>query len=157
MTDASQSKPEHADAYACGLARRLAAICYDGLLLFALLMLATLIIVAPLGDAITTNNLWFQFYLLVVSWAYFAVCWRGGQSLGMMAWRIHIVGRTRPLSWTDTATRFLVSILSWAALGLGFLWSLFHPQRATWHDLASGTRLLVHPRSKIGKTSAAKD
>jgi len=146
MNAAPHSIPKKPDAHPCGLMRRLAAIVYDGLLLIALLMLATLIVILPLKDAITTHNVLFQFYLLVVSWAYFAVCWRGGQSLGMKAWRIHIVGTTTPVSWTDTAIRFLVSILSWTALGLGFLWSLFHPQRAAWHDLASGTQLVVRPR-----------
>lgn len=148
MNPAPRSMPQKPDVHPCGLMRRLASIIYDGLLLIALLMLATLIAILPLQGAITTNNLLFQFYLLVVSWAYFAVCWRGGQSLGMKAWRIHIIGRTTPVSWTDTAIRFLVAIFSWAALGLGFLWSLFHPQRATWHDLASGTQLVVRPREK---------
>ncbi len=132
----------------CGLTRRMAAILYDGLLLFALLMLAALIIVLLLRDAVHTNNVFFQLYLLVVAWAYFALCWRGGQSLGMKAWRIHIVGQSSTISWTETAIRFLVSLLSWAALGLGFIWSWFHPQRAAWHDLASRTRLIVVPPAK---------
>lgn len=127
----------------CRLTRRLAAILYDALLVFALLMLAALVIVVLLRDAVHTNNLFFQLYLLVVTWTYFAVCWRGGQTLGMKAWRIHIVGQSRPISWTETGIRFLVSLVSWAAFGLGFIWSLFHPQRATWHDLASRTRLVV--------------
>lgn len=148
MKAEAQTSAEKPEVRYCGLPRRLAAMLYDAFLLFALLMLASLLVVVPLGDAVNTNNLLFQVYLLVVSWAYFAVCWRGGQSLGMMAWRIHLVGKTQPISWTDTAVRFLVSILSWAGLGLGFLWSLFHPQRAAWHDLASATRLVVHPRDK---------
>lgn len=134
--------------------RRLAAIFYDAFLLFALLMLATLIVVALLRTEISANNLLFQLYLLTVAWAYFAVCWRGGQSLGMMAWRIHIEGSNKRLSWSETAIRFLVAILSWLALGLGFFWSLFHPQRATWHDLASGTRLVHRPLQK--KAARAK-
>ena len=135
------------------MARRLAAMFYDGLLLFALLMLATLVIVVLLRDAVHADNFFFQLYLLVVAWAYFAVCWRGGQSLGMKAWRIHIIGKTKPIGWTETAVRFLVSLLSWAAFGLGFLWSLCHPRRATWHDLASRTRLVVVQPSKQPGTS----
>lgn len=136
--------------------RRLAAIVYDVLLIFALLMLASLIVVALLRDAVSTNNPWFQLYLLTVAWGYFAMCWRGGQSLGMMAWRIHIEGRSRPVSWLDTAIRFLVAIASWLAFGLGFIWSLFHPQRATWHDLASRSRL-VHRPLKARKASSSPE
>ena len=69
----------------CGLLRRLAAMFYDALLLLALLMGAALIVVIPLGEAVTSSNPFFQFYLLVVCWAYLAICWRSGQTLGMRA------------------------------------------------------------------------
>ncbi len=156
MTEDASPTSGKPNEHPCGLLRRLAAIFYDVFLLFAILMLATLIVVAPLGDAVRTSNIAFQLYLLVVSWAYFAVSWRGGQTVGMRAWRIHIRGKTQPISWTDTVMRFLVSIVSWAALGLGFLWSLFHPQRATWHDLASSSRLIVLPREKQDSQQSQK-
>lgn len=146
------------EEYPCGILRRLAAIIYDSFLVFALLMLATLLVVALLRDAINPNNILFQLYLLAVGWTYFAVCWRGGQTLGMKSWHIYILGSTQPLSLRETAVRYLVSILSWAAAGLGFLWAAFHPQRATWHDLASGTRLVVRPpsKNKPAKSSSSK-
>lgn len=137
--------------------RRMAAILYDGFLVFALLMVASLVVVALLRDAVNPNNLLFQVYLLVVGWSYFAICWRAGQTLGMMSWHIHIVGPTRPIGLRETAVRYLLAIVSWIALGLGFIWALFHPQRATWHDLASGTRLIVRPpRKKSGQKSGKK-
>jgi hypothetical protein len=37
--------------------------------------------------------------------------------------------------------RFLLSLLSAAALGMGFLWSLLDRQQRCWHDRLSGTRL----------------
>ena len=128
--------------------RRLAAILYDSFLVFALLMVASLIVVGLLRDAVNPNNLLFQIYLLVVGWSYFAICWRAGQTLGMKSWHIHLLGPTQPVGLRETAVRSMVAIVSWAVAGLGFLWALFHPQRAAWHDLASGTRLVVRPPAK---------
>lgn len=130
----------------CALPRRLAAIIYDGLLILALWMAATAAVVILRQVEIQPANIFFQGYLLIVAWLYLAICWRAGQTLGMKAWRIHLVAEARPISWHKTAVRFLVAILSWAGLGIGFLWSLFHPQKASWHDLASGSRLRVLPK-----------
>lgn len=148
MTSETQPRTQQGSESPCGLFRRLAAMFYDGFLIIALLMAATLIVVLPLRDAVPSSNPFFQAYLLVVCWAYFALSWRAGQTVGMKAWNIHIVGQNESISWADTGIRFLVSIVSWAALGLGFVWSLFHPRCAAWHDLASGTRLVVRPRKR---------
>jgi uncharacterized RDD family membrane protein YckC len=130
----------------CQLPRRLAAIFYDGLLLVALWMFAAALVVIPTGTEIDPGHLFFRIYLLVVSWAYFAICWRGGQTLGMKAWRIRLIGTEQPIGWINTLIRFTVALASLVCFGLGFIWSIFHPHRATWHDLASGTVLIVEPR-----------
>ena len=131
----------------CGLSRRLAAMLYDALLLIALWMLATALIVIVSGQEIPAQNRLFMLYLIIISWAYFAICWRGGHTLGMKAWRIRILARQQPMAWSATLLRFLVACLGMACGGLGFLWSLFNPQRAGWHDLASASRLVVVPRA----------
>lgn len=141
----------HHDEPPCGLVRRLAAMLYDGLLTLAILMLAAAIIVVPLDHAVSVGNPFFQLYLLLAAWLYFAICWRGGRTLGMKAWRIRIAGPEQPMRWTRTLIRFLVALASLLVFGIGFLWSLFHPARATWHDLASGTRLYVEPRRRPGQ------
>ncbi|MEE4295239.1 MAG: RDD family protein [Wenzhouxiangella sp.] len=127
----------------CALPRRLAAMLYDGLLIVALWMAATAIVVLIRQAEVQPANPFFQFYLLTVAWLYLAISWRAGQSVGMRAWRMRLIPDTGPVTWLQTLTRFLVAILSWAALGLGFLWSLFHPQKSSWHDLASHSRLVV--------------
>lgn len=132
--------------------RRLAAIVYDGLLLFALWMAASAVVVILRQDEIPAASPWFQAYLIAVAWLYLAFCWRAGQTLGMKAWRIHIMGtpvagKPGTVSWSATLIRFATAMLSWGMVGIGFLWSLFHPHRATWHDLASGTQLVVMPRT----------
>lgn len=134
----------------CGIFRRLAAMIYDGLLVTAILMLATVLVIIPVGQEIPSGNLAFQIYLLVVAWSYFAISWRAGQTLGMKAWRISIDAGGQPPGWMVTAIRFSVAVVSIGCLGLGLLWSVFRTDRATWHDLASDTRLLVIPKSSPG-------
>lgn len=131
----------------CALPRRIAAIIYDALLIVALWMAATAVIVLIRQAEIGAASVAFQLYLLIVAWLYLAVSWRAGHTLGMKAWRIRLIGDEQPVSWRSTVIRFVTALLSLASLGIGFLWSLFHPQRATWHDLASGTRLVVVPKS----------
>lgn len=121
---------------------------YDGLLLLGLWMIATAIVIVPLGHGIEPGTPGFRLYLLIVAWAYFAISWRrGGQTLGMKAWRIRLLAEPAPISWGQATLRFAVALLSLGCLGLGFVWSLFHPRRATWHDLATATRLVVEPGS----------
>lgn len=143
----TSDSPAHDEApvVPCPLPRRLAAIVYDGLLLVGLWMIAAAAVVIPLNDGVDPANGWFQLYLLVVSWLYFALSWRGGHTLGMKAWRIRLIGPEQPVGWLATLIRFSVAIASWLVFMLGFMWSLGHPRRATWHDLASGTALVVEP------------
>lgn len=118
---------------------------YDGFLLLALWMLAAAIIIIPLDAAVAPGNIAFQLYLILVAWAYLAICWRKGQTLGMRAWRVRLVSHRPEITWVATMIRFVVSLASLFCLGLGFLWSWFHPHKATWHDLASGTFLVTTP------------
>lgn len=124
---------------------------YDGLLLIGLWMIAAAAVVIPLGSEVSASNPLFQLYLMAIAWLYFAISWRGGQTLGMKAWRIRIRGQQQPLTWLATLVRFVVALASIGCLGLGFAWSLLHPQRKTWHDLASGTWLVVEGKREKGK------
>ncbi|NBB93560.1 MAG: RDD family protein [Gammaproteobacteria bacterium] len=119
---------------------------YDSLLVAALLMVAAALVVIPAGAEVASGNIAFQLYLLAVWFLYFAVCWRSGQTLGMKAWRIDLVGSGRKPEWHRLAIRFLMAGVSLLAAGLGFAWSLLDSSRRTWHDLASGTRLVYRPR-----------
>lgn len=129
--------------------RHLAAIVYDALLLLAVLFFATLALL-PLngGRAIEPANGLYSTYLVAVSYAYFAWFWtHGGQTLGMRAWRLRLLAnRGTSITWTSSLVRFIGALLSWLAFGAGFLWSLFDPQRLTWHDHLSQTALTLEPR-----------
>ncbi len=131
----------------CGLGRRLLAILYDSIVVLAILFIATVPVVFVTGGALEESLLYrtaLQAYELLVAFAFFGGFWRvGGQTIGMRAWRIRVIrDNGERLRWRDAALRYLVAIVSWAALGLGFAWSLVDRERRTWHDIASHTRLI---------------
>lgn len=134
-----------------GLFRRLAAAFYDVLLLAALSFIASGLWVAVNGGPITSDSPLYplqQLSLLLVCLAFFAGFWmHGGQTLGMRAWRLRVTSTDGgPLTLNQAIIRFFAALLSWLPLGLGFLWALIDPQRRTWHDRLSSTRLVLEPR-----------
>ncbi len=132
----------------CSLPRRLAAIGYDGLILVGLWMIGAALVVIPSGGAVDSGQPLFQLYLLALAFAYLAGSWHlAGRTVGMGAWRIQLVpagstGAHAP-SFGQLTTRFLVSLVSLAALGAGYWTATMRADRATWHDRASRTRLRV--------------
>lgn len=123
--------------------RRMAAILYDSILVFAVLYFAGLV-AYPLtqGDS---SSPFYSLYLGVVIYVYFAWQWQqGGQTLGMKTWRICLRSTNdKPLTWWRMMVRFMVAVFSFFAFGLGFLYSLRDANRHTWHDKASETELIV--------------
>jgi uncharacterized RDD family membrane protein YckC len=82
-----------------------------------------------------------QALVLAFTAAYFVISWtRGGQTIGMRAWRLRVTradgGRVTSLR---ALLRFVVALISLAALGSGFWWARFDPQKRTWHDIVAGT------------------
>lgn len=145
---------------ACGLPRRLLAIAYDGLIVVALLMLAALVALpVTQGERQALRDPGYTLYLAVAWFAYLSLCWRSaGATVGMRAWRIRL--RTEdggPPGWGRCAVRFLVGLVSAAAVGLGFFWSLGDPRRRGWHDRASGTCLVVVDRPRSGRAPQHQD
>jgi uncharacterized RDD family membrane protein YckC len=166
---------------AAALARRLAAAVYDGLLLGALLMLATaLALLASGGHRLTTvaagpAALLYPPLLVLVTYGYFGIAWtRSGETLGQKAWGLRLLGPGgRALGWGRVALRLLVAFPIWlvfVVVALGVMarvlpaWSLAPGAallvgahlpllygREALHDRLSGTRVL-----RIGPTPAAR-
>ena len=142
-----------------GFFRRLGAICYDGLLLLALLMVATSLVIMPLGleagDTSVGRNPLFQFVVFgLIPPFFFSWFWiKGGQTLGMRAWRLQAIRNDgKPLTWRDALLRYFSALLSWAIAGVGFLWILVDHDKLAWHDRLSKTRLvLTTKRAKTAK------
>ena len=128
-----------------GLFRRLAAILYDSLLIIAMWLITTLLLVAFINDGAALQGPLFQFGLYFEACLFYSYFWRlRGQTLGMQVWKIKLVSPSlQTLSWQECFARIFFALVSVSMLGLGFIWMLFDPDRLTWHDRASGTRVVL--------------
>jgi len=147
MTEPSQTTMN------ANLPRRLIAMVYDAFLLIALFALVSLPIVLALGRDHPINENWlvlllYRLVLLLTAYLFFGWFWtHGGQTLGMRAWRLQTLNSDgSPLDWISSGKRFLAVLLSWASLGLGYLWMLIDKDKLTWHDRLSGTRVVLLPK-----------
>ena len=130
---------------AAGLFRRLAAGCYDLLVLAGVLMLTSfLVIVARGGVAVPAGNSVYEGFLAIQVGAFFIGFWCcGGKTPGMRAWHLRVeTAQGGTLTLAAAAKRFGATLVSAAPAGLGFLWMLADPERRTWHDRFSGTRIV---------------
>ncbi len=148
------------DDIPAGLWRRLFALAYDAILLFALCAIVTLAFL-PLtgGSALTAAQtprleLLYRVALLAVVAGYTCYCWtHGGQTIGMLAWRLYVQRENgAALDWPLALRRLGAACVSLAAAGLGFVWLLFDPARRTWHDRWTHTRVIVRPRKSARPT-----
>lgn len=132
------------------LLRRIAAMLYDGLLVAALLIMATLPFIAVRGvkPVETGENHFYQLVLILVIYVFFVAFWtRSGRTLGMQSWRLQLEKFDGGGVSIGTATiRFFAALISWAPVGLGFLWQLWDKDNLTWHDRISKTRIVHYPK-----------
>jgi uncharacterized RDD family membrane protein YckC len=143
--------PDLAQAAAPGLGRRLAAMFYDAWLIVALWLTGATVDVAvqaALGTADDPYRLPLQLFIAACPFLFYGWFWtHGGQTLGMRAWRLKLLKATgEPMDWRHAIVRVAAAHVSLFALGLGYLWMLVDPQRLTWHDRWSGTRLVMLTR-----------
>lgn len=152
-----------------GLARRLAAFFYEGVLLFGVVMAAGLVygLATDQRHALRGQH-GLQVFLFLVFGTYFTWFWsHSGQTLAMQTWHIRLVmkdGSRVPAS--RAALRYLLAWL-WFLPALVWVWhaglrgggavagalvvgalayaalALLHPQRQYWHDVVCGTRLVT--------------
>lgn len=130
------------------LARRLAAIFYDSILLMALLILFAFpwVVVA---NKLNFESIW-GLRLITVSLivSFYIFFWlTKQQTLGMTTWRLKLVdsnGNTPNIA--QCITRLCAALFSIACLGLGYLWMLVDKDQMTWHDRLSKTELIYLPK-----------
>ena len=125
--------------------RRVAALCYDLLLLAALVASFTLLVLAArLGSAVPPGTWWYSLCLFAVVASFFCGFWvHGGQTLGMRAWRIRVVRDDgSALKWPRAAARFALGLFAAAPAGLGLWLSLLDERKRGWHDRWTGTRVV---------------
>jgi uncharacterized RDD family membrane protein YckC len=137
-----------------GLLRRLGAMLYDGLLVVALMMVATaLLLLFTGGEAITADRFGvfeyvYRAVLLAIVVGFFGSFWiRRGQTLGMAAWRLKLERDDgAAITWPDALKRLAGAAVSLLALGLGYVWIWIDRDRLAWHDRWSRTRIIVMPK-----------
>lgn len=144
-----------------GLPRRIGAMVYDSLLVFAVIFGATIPFVLLVGDQTVSDNqtvvhridpaasgIGYQLYLLLVIISFFCWFWiNNQQTLGMQAWRLRIVSDSgdKP-SLQQCLIRFFGALVSAACLGAGYWWQLFDKQQRSWHDQWSKTHIIYYPK-----------
>jgi len=131
-----------------GIARRLASMLYEAVLLFAVAYFATWLF--QLGAGTLQIEGWrralLQAFLVAVFAAYFLWCWlRGGQTLAMKAWDIRLVGADgAPPAPRAALLRFAYALVLVPTL-VGIAWALGGRDRQFLHDRLAGTRLVLDP------------
>ena len=142
------------------LPRRLIALFYDLFLVLPMMMLSVAICMGIqsyfTGDGagdLGTPALHPQI-VQGIAWCtaavFFCSFWlKGGQTLGMQAWRVKLVtSNGSAVSPGQAAGRALAATLSAACLGLGYLWALVDRENRYWHDMITGTRLILMPKKQ---------
>jgi uncharacterized RDD family membrane protein YckC len=128
-----------------GIARRLASMLYEAMLLFAVAFFAGwLFFFASGGRDATAGWLRYalQLFILTVFAAYFLRSWLyGGQTVAMKAWRIRLVDVTP----RRAILRFVYALVL-VPTGIAVLWALFDQDRQFLHDRLAGTRLVSAAR-----------
>ncbi len=159
-TDQDQplSHAERDNLPSAGFLRRLGAMVYDGLLLIALWLTTLYFLVAfnnsAVGGALLQTLLFLECYL------FFAFFWlRNRKTLGMLAWNLELQPNSvagtdgnpviPALTLTQVTFRFVGACLSFALLGLGYLWILIDPQKRSWSDSLSRTRIVQIPNQFV--------
>jgi uncharacterized RDD family membrane protein YckC len=151
-----------------GLARRMAAFAYEGVLLFGVLFVAGYLYstLTQQRHALQGQG-GLQAFVFIVLGIYFTLFWsRGGQTVAMRAWHLRLVTTDgAAVSPWRALARYLVSwiwfvpaLLTARVAGLHStveilglllagvvtyaLLAFAHPQRQFWHDALCGTRLV---------------
>lgn len=128
-----------------GIGRRLASMLYEGLVIFAVLLVGFLfpqIVLAGFGLGMTAKLLWLHVGILLMG--YFVWFWlNGGQTLPMKTWKLRIANPDgsppRPL---QALLRYLVAWPGIVLFGVGILWALIDHDKQFLHDRIAGTRIV---------------
>jgi len=156
-----------------GLARRLAAFVYEGVLLFGVVMIAGYLYssLTQQRHALQGHG-GLQAFLFAVLGVYFTWFWsHGGQTVAMRAWHVRLVtNKGRAVGQGRAFLRYLASWI-WFVPALATAWlagmhsaiqifgsicvgvlvyallALLHPRRQFWHDALCGTLLVTWRRS----------
>lgn len=130
-----------------GIARRLASMFYEALLLLgvlALLLAVPHVLIGAFTHHVATRTV-LQAHFFLVLLIYFLWFWcNSGQTLAMKTWRIRLVTPDgAPVRPAQALLRYLLCWPSIALGGIGIFWALFDRDGQFLHDRIAGTRLIM--------------
>jgi uncharacterized RDD family membrane protein YckC len=153
-----------------GIARRLGALVYEGLIVAAIVLVAGFALSPVMSPSATPSGplvlpteprrIAGALGLVAILAGYFGWCWTGGRrTLPMKTWRLAIVDPTgAPPALSRALARFAAAWIGpaiavalvgathsrygWIALATGYAWALVDPGRRFLHDRLAGTRLI---------------
>jgi len=128
--------------------KHIAALTYDIFPILGIFLITSLFsVLIRGGNEVEPETLWFQLILFLEVYFYFIYSWKkGGQTLGMRAWKIAIYNHNS-MSWLDVSKRFFVGLLSTCLLGLGLWHRMWSKKKLSWMDIACG-----QPTIDVSKT-----
>ena len=131
-----------------GFLKRILALVYDSLLIAAIVLFLSLLLVFINGSYPESGSFlsFIQFFILVVTgpifYSYFWIV-NKGQTTGMQAWKIKLVTMDETeLNIKKTMLRCLISTISFAFIGLGYLWILYDKENLSWSDILTKTKVI---------------
>jgi uncharacterized RDD family membrane protein YckC len=138
---------------AASIARRLASMLYEALLLLGVLALTFMVPHLMLGviwhQGVPGSLAWL--HVFAVLGGYFLWFWlHGGQTLAMQTWKIRLESaRTdSPPGWRQAIWRYVLCWPSVMFFGCGLVWALFDRDRQFLHDRLAGTRVVFCPNQR---------
>ena len=131
-----------------GFLKRILALVYDSLLIAAIVLVLSLLLVLVNGGYPESGSFvsFIQFFILVftgpIFYSYFWIV-NKGQTTGMQAWKIKLVTMDETeLNIKKTMLRCLISTISFAFIGLGYLWILYDKEDLSWSDKLTKTKVI---------------
>lgn len=136
--------------------RRLAAMLYDSVLIFAIWMVVGFLVLRSFGveqartvdgNVVVLNPL-YQYTtfaaMLGSAFLFFGWFWtRSGQTLGMQAWKLKVQNADgSAISWRQASLRYVVGPFALAPVALGYFWMLIDGERRTWTDIVSNSTVV---------------
>ncbi|WP_028292932.1 RDD family protein [Oceanobacter kriegii] len=137
------------------LIRCIAALSYDALVLLGTFLVLGLILVGvtaaatggePLGE-LPRPVVYSMIFCMC--FFYYSTSWRrGGQTIGMKAWRIKLVTEDgTPVRLSHCMLRTGIGFFSLMVFGIGYFWALIDKRGRSWHDMASLTHQVYIPKT----------
>ena len=131
-----------------GFLKRVLALVYDSLLIGAIVLVLSLLLVFVNGGYPESGSFvsFIQFFILVfagpIFYSYFWIA-NKGQTTGMQAWKIQLVTIDETeLNIKKTMLRCLISTISFACFGMGYLWILYDKDNLSWSDILTKTKVI---------------